>query len=423
MPVMSSSNRGQLSYKLEGTYPTNFGVLKGGNGILVNFTGESLDFTISTETSKAIRPDRQVTDLVQTGANAQGGFQFEHVYKDLDPLIESLIQRPFVAYGTAGISAAIGTLNLAAGTVTAAAAPAGNDAFTNLKKGQWFIIEPAGAASQAVKDYFNGRPLRVSPTVAPSATVITLDPSTPINTALSGASLASAQISSSRVYNPLGTAGDPFVVKTFTLEVGHTDIAQYRQYLGMVPSKLDLKLATSAIVTGSMEFMGKSMTLAQATGMGTPVAAQVFTPANAVRGVVDIFEGGAAISAVTYIKSMDISIDNSLRAQTALGVFGNAGIASGTLKAGGKLELYFADQTHYNKFLNNTASSLSVPVLDPDGNGYVYYFPRIKYSAAKVAVGGLDQDNTLSLDFTALMDNVATSDTFQQTVVIYRVGV
>jgi hypothetical protein len=157
--------------------------------------------------------------------------------------------------------------------------------------------------------------------------------------------------------------------------------------------------------------------------MGTPSAASTYTPANAVRGVVDVYEGGTAISAVTYIKSADISIDNAIRAQTAIGVFGNAGIAAGTLKASGKLEVYFADATMYNKFINNTESSLSIPVLDPSGNGYVYYFPRIKYSAAKVATGGLDQDNMLSMDFTALMDNVATSDTLNQTVVIYRVGV
>jgi len=418
MPVMSVSNRTQLAYKLEGVYPTNFGVLQGGNGTLVNFTGESLDYTIQTDTSKAIRSDRQVTDLVVTGASAQGGFQFEHVYKDLDPLLEALIQSTYIAYGTNGLSATIGTMTLAAGTITAGAAPAGNDAFTNLRKGQWFIVEPAAGASQAVKDYFNARPLRVSPTVAPSATVITLDPSTPINTAISGASLTNAQISSSRLNN---LTVNP-VLKTFSLEVGHLDIGQFRQYLGMMPSKLDLKLAVGAIVTGSMDFMGQGMRLAQATGMGTPAASSSFTPANAVRGIVDIYEGGSAISAVAYIKSADISIDNSLRAQTALGVFGNAGIASGTLKATGKLELYFGDQTHYNKFIANSQSSLSIPVLDPEGNGYVYYFPRIKYSAAKVAVGGLDQDGMLSLDFQALMDTTAGSDTLNQTVVIYRVG-
>ncbi|MEY2654882.1 MAG: Dinoroseobacter phage vB DshS-R5C [Pseudomonadota bacterium] len=417
MPTLSQSNRVQLGYKLEGVYPTNYGVLQGGNGALVNLTGESLDFTISTDTSKAIRSDRQTTDLIQTGASAQGGFQFEHVYRDMDPLLEGVFQSTYTAYGTAGVSAAIANLTFATGTVTAGAAPTGNDAFTNLRKGQWFTLLPPAGATDQVKAYWAARPLRVSMTTAPTATVITLDSTTPINTTLGGASMAGGRVSSSRMAN--GTT-----MRTFSLEVGHLDIGQYRQYLGMSPSKLDLKLASGSIISGSMEFMGKSMTLTAASGMGTPTAASVYTPANAVRGVVDVVEGGALVSAVTYIKSLDLMIDNSLRAQDAVGVFGNAGVGSGTLKVSGKMQLYFADAVHYNKFLNNTASSLAVPVLDPDGNGYVYYIPRMKYNAAKVNAGGLDQDNMLDVDFTGLMDTAAAgvSDTSGQTIVLYRVG-
>ena len=415
MPTLASSNRTQLAYKLEGVYPNNFGVLQGGNGTLLNLTGESLSFDIKSEVSKTIRPDRQQADLNLVGASAAGGVQFEHYYRDLDGLMEGLLQSSYTAYGTNGVSAAIATLNLAAGTVTAGAAPAGNDALTNLNKGQWFSIIPPAGATAAVKAYFAGRAFRVSPTVAPTSTVITLDAATPINTALAGASLSNAQIASSRMVN--GTA-----MRSYSLEAGHQDVGQYRQYLGMVPSKYDLKIAAGALVTGSMEFMGREMLLAQSSGMGTPAPASAFTPANAVRGVVDIYEGGAALSVTTYLKSADISIDNSLRAQEAVGVFGNAGVGSGTLKVSGKLEMYFTNQAHYEKFVNNTASSLSIPVLDPSGNGYVYHLPRIKYTAAKVNAGGLDQDLMLSLDFTALVDTTATSGTFGSSVAIYRVG-
>lgn len=415
MPTSGSSNRTSLGYKLEGIYPTNYGVVQAGNGTQINLTGESLDFQIKTEKSKAIRSDRQVTDLVLVGASAQGGVQFEHVYRDLDPLVEGVFQSSYTAYGTNGVSAAIATLTLASGTVTAGAAPTGNDAFTTLKKGQWFTLIPAAGATQVVKDYFAARPLRVSLTVAPTATVITLDAATSINTSIGGTSLSGAAVSSSRMANAS-------VMKSFSLEAGHGDIGQYRLYTGMVPSKMDLKLAAGALVTGSMDFMGKTMTLNATTSMGTPVAASTHTPANAVRGVVDVYEGGAAVSAVTYIKSCDISISNALRAQEAVGVFGNAGVGVGSFDASGKMEMYFSDATHYTKFINNTQSSLAIPVLDPAGNGYVYYFPRIKYSAAKVNAGGLDQDLMLSVDWQAIMDNTSTSDTYQQTALIYRVG-
>lgn len=413
--ALSVSNRAQLSYKLEGTYPTNFGVPQAGNGIALNMLSESLDYTVKTEASKVIRSDRQVPDIVQVSASAQGGFGFEHTYKEYDPFIQGVMQADYVHYGTLGQGAVVATLTLAAGTITAGIAPTANDAFTILQRAQWFVIHPPAGATQAVKDYLDGRPFRVHAVTAPTSTVITLDAATPIDTAKAGTSLTNGWLASSIVTN-----GN--VMKSYTLEVQHPDITQFRQYTGMIPSKMDLKLSVGAIISGTFDFMGKSFNLLQATSMGTLTASQAFTPANATRGVFDIFENGALISVTTYIKSADLSIDNSLRAQEAVGVFGNAGIAAGTMQNTGKLEMYFADATVYNRILLGTASSLSVPVLDVEGNGYVYYFPRIKYTAAKVGVGGLDQDNMLSMDFQALPDITVGSPTLGKSVAIYRVG-
>lgn len=415
--ALSSSNRSQVVYKLEGTYPTGFGVTPGGNGTKLNMLSESLDYQVKTLSSKTIRSDRQVPDIVQVSAMSQGGINFEHVYKENDPFILGVLgAASWFEYGTAGVGAVVATLTLASGTITAGAAPVGASAFTTLNKGQWFVVIPDAGASDAVKAYFASRPFRVSGTVAPSSTVITLDAATPINTAIAGASLTNAKLATSR-------AANGSVLKSYTLELQHEDITQYRQYLGMIPSKMDLKLQVGEIITGGFEFLGKSFTLAGLTVMGTPNASQTFTPANATRGVFDIIEGGASITATTYIKSADLTIDNTLREQSAVGVFGLAGVAPGTMNITGKMEVYFADATMYTKLISGAASSLSIPVLDVDGNGYVYTFPRIKYTAAKVAVGGLDQDNMLAMDFQALPDIDPTSPTFNQSVAIYRVGV
>lgn len=415
MPTLAASNRTQLAYKLEGTYPTNFGSLQGGNGGLVRITGETLDYQVKTEQSKEIRSDRQVTDTLPVGASAQGGFGFELSYKEFDWAIEGTLQSTYAAFGTNGLGASVATLTFAAGTITAGVAPTGNDAFTNLTKGQWFSVVPPAGATQTVKDYFKSRAFRVSTTTAPTSTVITLDAATQINTTIGGTSMSNGQISSSRLVN--GTT-----MKSYSIEVGHLDISQFRQYKGMIPSKMDLKIGVGSIITGSFDFMGKDMAISATTGMGTVVASQTYTPANAVKGIFDIFEGGASITANTYIKSADISIDNTLRAQEAVGVFGNAGVAAGTLKVTGKLEVYFADAVMYNKFLNNTETSLTIPILDKDGNGYVIVYPRAKYTSAKVNSSGLDQDNMLSMDFQALMDTDPTSATYQKSVAIYRVG-
>lgn len=424
MPTLASSNRAQLAYKLEGVYPANWGVIQGGNGTKLNMTSETLDYTVKTESSKTIRSDRQTPDIVQVGASAQGGFGFEHQYKEYDPFLLGVLESAgYTVYGTNGVSTtlpAITSIVTASSitTITFTSATSGADILTGLQRGQWFSFRAPAAATQAVKDYVASRPWRVSLITAPTATVLVLDASTPMDTARSGTTMAAlSTIGTSR-------ANNASVMTSYSLEIAQEDISIFRQYRGMVPAKMDLKLAVGSIVTGMFEFVGKDMVnpMPTATAMGTAVASQTFTPANATRGVFDIIEGGVSISSTTYIKSADLSIDNTLRAQDAVGVFGSAGVAAGTMVITGKLEVYFADATIYNKLLSGVASSFCLPIVDVDGNGYVYYFPRIKYTAGKTNAQGLDQDQMLSMDMQALPDITVGSPTLGLSVVIYRVG-
>lgn len=418
--TLSSSNRGQLSSRLEGNYPVNFGVPQPGASTNLSMLSETFDLTIKNEQSKAIRADRSVSDTTQVGATSGGGFAFEAQYREYDPYILGTLQADaYSVYGTDGLSAAsTGTLTVTnATTLTASVAATGADALTTLAAGQWFSIIPNGG-SPAVLDYFKKRAFKTAS--VPTSTVITLDAATPIDLSLVAATSVipiGYQVSSA-------VAANSNVMKSYTIEVGHSDINRYRQYTGQIVSKMAVKLGVGSIVTGSFEFMGKFMNLnnlANLPSNSAPVASQTFTPANATKGVFDIFEGGQSISVSTFIKSGEFTIDNTLRVQDAVGVFGAAGIGAGTFNANGKIEVYFADSTMYNKFLNDTVSSLALPLLDSSGNGYVYFFPRIKYTAAKVQIGGLDQDNMLAMDWQATPDQNAGA-TFGKTVVIYRVG-
>lgn len=422
MPNFSASNRSQLVIKSEGaSYPTGWGAdpIAAGSGTYLNMTGESFNFDIRTETSKNIVSTRTVSDLIQVGAGANGGFSFEHQFKEYDALYLAILQAAsYTAFNTTGISGALPSITTIASTaITFSGTTAAMGDTSNLAKGQWFVLKPPVGATQAVKDYFAGRAFRVSSSVAPTNTIITLDAATPINTTIAGVSMAAgATIGASRAAN--GTT-----MQSFAVEVQHADVNIFRQYVGMIPSKMDVNLQVGNIVTGGFEFMGKKMlALAGTTGMGTPAASQTYGSANAVRGVFDILEGGASISVTTYIKGGNFSYDNSLRVQEAIGNFGAVGVAAGTINCTGQLEVFFADATMYNKFINNTESSLSIPVLDPLGNGYVYTFPRLKYSAGKVNATGLDQDNVLSMSFVALPDTTAGSPTLGKVFVVDRVG-
>lgn len=400
--TFATSNRAQLRFIKENTFGTIPGT---GNPNNLRMTGESLSFAINTDTSKEIRSDRQVTDLIQTGANASGDVNFELSYAEYDPLIEAIMQSTYTVFGVNGVGAAIPTsATFTANTLTAGSATSGASIFTNLVKGQWVKIGGSTIPGQNIW-------AQVSTTVDPTATALTFQGS-PF-TGATGNGGAAVTVSASRIAN--GTT-----LNSYTIERALMDAtpAQYFAYRGMCASKMSLKFAAGSVVGGAFSFMGKDAVRADnATQLpGTPVASKTFDVMNAVSGVGNVMEGGVALTG-TYIKSADLSIDNSLRAQTAIGTLGAVGVGTGTLQVSGTLEVYLADGSMWDKFRNNTASSISLRATDGAGNGYVITLPKIKYGDAKVNAGSIDQDIMLSMPFNAIMD-----PTSGKTIIIDRAG-
>lgn len=400
--TFATSNRAQLRMIKE----TTFGVTPvAGNPNNLRMTGESLAFAITNDTSKEIRSDRQVTDLIQTGASASGDVNFELSYAEYDALIEAVMQSTYTVFGVNGVGAVIPTsATFAAGTLTAGAATSGASIFTNLAAGQWVKISGSTIDGQNIW-------AQVSLSVAPTATVLTFE-GTPFIGATGNGGLA-VTVSGSRIAN--GTT-----LNSYTIERALMDAtpAQFFAYRGMSASKMDLKFAAGSVVGGTFGFMGKDAVRKDgATWLpGAPIASKAFDVMNAVSGVGNVMEGGAVLTG-TYIKSVDLSIDNSLRAQTAIGTLGSVGIGTGTLQVSGTMEVYLADGSMWDKFRNNTASSLSLRATDGAGNGYVITLPKLKYGDAKVNAGSIDQDVMLSMPFTAIMDPSSN-----KTILIDRAG-
>jgi hypothetical protein len=195
--------------------------------------------------------------------------------------------------------------------------------------------------------------------------------------------------------------------RSFTIERALNDVNQFFAFRGMTLSKMSMKWQSGSITGGSFDFMGKDAVRAGATQLpGSPIASQTFDVMNGVSGVTGIKEGGAALAG-TFIKSLDLSIDNSLRARDAIGTLGAVSIGAGTIKVTGNISVYLSDGTLYDKFLNNTSTSLEFTSQDGAGNGYTILLPHVKYGDAKVAAGQKDQDVMLDLPFTALMDSVS----------------
>lgn len=401
MPVAAGS-RTQLRYKLEGTNNANFGVVNTvGGPIDLRRTDDSLAFKVQTQVSQEVRADRMTTDLIVVGAAAEGTIDFELSYNEYDPLLEAALMGAWSVYGTNGVGATFSAATFTTSTITGAALP-----ITNLARGQFVrVIAPSTPN--------NNRIAQISRTVAPTATLITFE-GTPF--AAVGTSTANCVIQTSRLIN--GTT-----LRSFSFERDHSDIGdRFVMFRGMNIAKLSLNFQSGSIVTGQFDLMGRDQlsptTTSGFTG-GASAASKTFDVMNAVSGVGNILEGGAALSG-TFIKSLSLELDNGLRGRDAIGVLGNAEIAPGPLMVTGKMSVYFANKTLFDKFINNTATSLSLSTQDGAGNGYVISMPRVEYNEGTIVSGNRESDSMVEMGFTATMD---TATGVNHMIAIDRVGV
>lgn len=374
MPIADTA-RSQLYYLEEVTWGTTpAAALKA-----MRFTGESLNFDISTTQSKEIRADRQITDLIRTDAEPGGNVNFEWSYGAPDDLMAGAF---FNAWQT--------LINLSGSTYAAVAGSP--DSFTDssngfvaagLKAGQW--IKTSGFTNANNNGYFQ--------ILTVAAGTITVKGETGL---VNESAAAGRTIKAATLRN--GTT-----LKSFSMEVAFADVTKFKSFTGMRVNTMDLSLTVGEIMTGVFGVMGKSAVLGSATiGTGGPTAAPTNDVLNAVNNVAYMMEGGSLFAG--KLKEFTLNLNNNLRSQKAVGVLGNVGIGTGRAVVTGKITAYFegAANDFYTKYLAGTETSLSFRLTDAAGNPYILTLPRVKLTKGELTAGAADQDVMASLDFQAL---------------------
>ena len=382
----------------------SFGLIPvAGNPKVKRVTGESLDYAISKESSKEINSDRTIASVVPVTANTTGSLTGELSYTDWDDELESVLQSTWAVLGTDGETSAV-TVDCTATTITAAVAPTGANAFTNLKPGQWFRVKSAGANG--------GKILRVHATTAPTTTVITLDAATPAAVSTG----ESVQLQSSRLTH--GTTQT-----SFTIERENSDIGVFMAYTGQTPSKLNVNVSSGALTQVTFDFMGKSAQESNTTLLpGSPVPASAYDVHSGVSGAtLAVWMDGAPLTG-TYIKSVSLDFDNTLRSQEAIGTLGAVAIAGGTIACTATAQIYFANKDMFTKFRQNINTSLIFSSTDNDGNGYIFSLPVLNITSYKSNASAKDQDQMLDITFTALADRGNAVAALRKVLFIDRVG-
>lgn len=365
------------------------------------FTGESLAFALTKDTSKEINPSRQVSSLIPTKAEVSGGLSIELSLKEHDDFMESAMMDTWSFYGTNGISTAA-LASFTANTLTFDSAPTGADALTNLAVGQWFrIVDPGTALPAANKGIFQVQ-ARTATSITVAGTPFTVDAVSKL-----------VRISSAKLTHGITRS-------SYSIEKYHPEANQYFVFRGMQVAKFGLRIESGSIVNGSIDFMGSTSANGGSTFMpGAATDAFTGDSLNAVTGVMSVLMDGTPIRTLmqTEVKSFSFDFDNKLQGLEAVGFLGNADVMAGRIDLKGSLQVYFANGQLYNDFINSVAHSLTFVLKDPKtGEGYVLEFPRIELSDAKTNAQNLDQPVMLETTWQAL-----EHPTLHKSMFIYRV--
>lgn len=367
---MSDSSRTQLYFLKEVTYGTTPATAM----TALRFTGESLESSISTETSNEIRSDRQVTDLIKVSEGSGGGIDLEMSYGNADTLFEGALMSTWGA----ALTLTGTTLSAASSDNSFSDSGAGMPAFL---AGSW--IKVSGFTDPANNGFFQVVSRTTSKLVVAGATLVT------------------------------EIAGDSVTIKgqalrngttkvSMTLEKSFADLTKFVSYTGCMVNSLDINLSAQKILTASVSVKGQdgSALVGATVGTGAPSAAPTGSVMNATSNVTWVRENVAALPAGVIIRDAKISLNNNLRDQFGIGSSTNTGQGLGQCDVKGSLSMYFSEETLYAKFMAQTESALAFNVTDGTNN-YIFSLPRVKYSSGKIVAGGKNQDVVVDLAFTA----------------------
>lgn len=376
----SDADRLRLSYVPEVT----FGVTPSATLIDLRHTGESLRKETASVVSSEIRDDRQIADIIRTGISSQGSLGFELSYGEYDPFLAAALQA--TAWGTEVTVGPLTTISFAAPSGNAQVVSDSATGFVGILTNQWVRISGATNAEN------NGLFKVTAGGVAASFT---------IENATGVVEAASASITvemGAQIVN--GVA-----LTTYSIEKQYTDLTNiYEVLTGLAVNNLSLSIQSGAIITGSLDFLGKTAVSGTSSAGSGYTVSQTNSIMNAIDNVLAVFEGGA----VYGITQANINIANNIRAREEVGELGAISMGSGALNCSGTLQAYFASHAVMDKYLAWTASALAFKLRDVDGNDMVIDFPQVRFTSGQRVAGSQNSDIIADMGWQAYVD--ATED-------------
>jgi hypothetical protein len=201
-------------------------------------------------------------------------------------------------------------------------------------------------------------------------------------------------------------------------------------FLGMALNNFNITLAPQAIAVGSLTWFGFSSAVSDDSplyadlyeNLPVDVLAEQFDVYNTSSDIGRLGRGVDAIDAagVNFVLEATIEINNNLRRQPAVGVFGASGLGVGELSVTGTLSTYFDNDEILQIILTNAETSLDLITQGGDGRSMIFDLPRIKFSGGAPDVPGKNADTTIPGTYQAILSPIFGYTISTQTVSFAR---
>jgi hypothetical protein len=190
-------------------------------------------------------------------------------------------------------------------------------------------------------------------------------------------------------------------VKSFTLEEAQADASVFRSFRGCIVNSFTLSSPVEGLTTASFSINGLNETVATSSidisGVYTPQA--VREPFLSCGGTIS--EGGSPIA---YVTNLELTVNNNISPVYAWGECSTSDLIPGKVDVTFSLTCFIPNATLYNKFLNNTGSSLEFTLSD-GSNNITFLLPNIKYTSADLPVASGSGLRAIQLAGRALFDS------------------
>lgn len=349
---------------------------------LLRCTSVSLGLERNLIESAELRSDRMITDVRSGMRRVQGDLDAEFSCGSFDDMIEGATGGTWApTRSTVGA-----TLSYVASTriLTRAAGSFVTDGYL---AGDWIFLDGWSNAGN------NGLVKIAAAGVA--ALTLTLDATT---TALMVDEVASG--TTKTIESFAGTLKAGVTARSFSIEVGLKNITQYRLFKGCYVDKMAMSIKPNAIAKLKYSYLGMDEVVSATPMDPTPDPAFVTKVIDGNSALAVIKEAGATLA---YITGVDFTLDNQGKILEVIGSNKGAGVTWGRSKITGTMTAYIPDVALYNKFVNDTNSTLEFILADGTVGQYSFKLPNIKYTAAKMDVTNEDA-MVQNLPFSALYD-------------------